>query len=365
MSCSDCISFSKELRELHDSLYPDGRNPNPLPFQGSFELTLRCNVRCRHCYILYPGATDGEMNTEQCKTIFDKLAAGGCVFLLLTGGEVLTRPDFKELYLHAKRLGLVLSVYTNGTLIDRDIVDFWKEYPPRRIEITIYGHTEETYEKVTNCQGSFKRFRRGCDLLLEAGVPLQFKMAVMKSNIHEYEQIREWAGERCSDFEAYKDIFPSLDGGTKVLEERISPEQYLALDLARPNFANTYAEDVMDRVGHSSGEEAFLCGAGVKTFHVDPTGTMHSCMLYRKNGYDLLNRPLDFGWREHIARQRELKITDKGCNSCSQRGTCGRCPAASVLETGDEGRSLPYFCEITQLRKQKIGLPKLLTLETI
>jgi len=365
MACSDCISNAKDLNALIEMVQPGGENPNLLPYSGSIELTLRCNVRCRHCYILYPGATDGEMDTQQAKAVLQKLADGGCIFLLMTGGEILARPDFKELYLHAKQLGMLLSVYTNATLVNEDIVAFWKENPPRRIEVTIYGHTEETYEKVTNTRGSFKRFRRGVELMLDAGLPVHLKMMVMKSNVHEFAQVRDWVHNLTGDFLFDKDITPMLDGSTEVLKERISPEQYVLLDQEAPDFSQEYRAKADAVALTTQGDELFTCGAGIRTFHVDPTGTLHSCMLWRETGYDLLHHDLS-GWAEHLqAAQRSRTTTAIGCNSCSSRDHCGRCSAAASLEMGDAGSSIPYHCEITQERKRVFGEPNRLTLEIV
>lgn len=358
MSCSDCISNTKDVQELRARLMPDGNNPNPLPLSGSLELTLGCNVRCKHCYILYPGATNNEMNTEQMKVVIEKIAKGGALSLLLTGGETLSRPDFKEIYLFAKQQGLMLSVYTNATLITPDIIDLWTKYPPRLIEVTIYGHTEETYENVTNTRGSYKRFRRGVDLIVEAGLPLNLKSMVLRSNVHEFEEMRDWAIEKSGAFQFDRDISPRLDGDQSVLAERVTPEQYVDLDeRITQDFKETYAEETTQFAATTQGEDLFVCGAGIQTFHVDPTGKLHSCMLWRKTPYDLLNNPVD-GWREHLQNaQRSRQTTAIGCNSCSNRTSCGRCPAASALESGDPTRSIEWFCEITQERKRRIGQP--------
>jgi MoaA/NifB/PqqE/SkfB family radical SAM enzyme len=73
-----------------------------VPLNGSFELTFRCNLRCIHCYIPdYSGA--GELSTGEVKRILSEAADEGCLWMLLTGGEVLSRRDFPEIYLHARR----------------------------------------------------------------------------------------------------------------------------------------------------------------------------------------------------------------------------------------------------------------------
>lgn len=362
MSCSDCIQHTQSASAFLLRLFPDGLSDEALPFQGSFEITLSCNVRCSHCYILYPGATDNEMNTEQVKTVLKKLVDGGVLYLLLTGGEILSRPDFEEIYIYAKRLGLILALYTNATLVNERVVELWKKYPPRRIEVTIYGHTEATYETVTGTKGSFKRYRRGVQLILEAGLPLQLKTMIMNSNKHEFEQMRDWSIAQTGQFKYDVDIGPRLDGDQGVLSERLSPKEYVAYQLKDPAHAPSYQEKLKKQVGVPDHDLMFTCGYGVKTFHVDPTGHLHPCMLWRENPFDLLNNEVNEQWKTHAASLRNIS-NQGGCNSCSHSLACGRCPAASLLEMKNPESPIPYYCDVTAERKRILGKPDGLSLE--
>jgi MoaA/NifB/PqqE/SkfB family radical SAM enzyme len=73
----------------------------------------------------------------------------GAMWCLITGGEPLLRDDFPDIYMGLKRLGLLVAVFTNATLISAEHVALFKKYPPRDIEITVYGVTKNTYEAVT------------------------------------------------------------------------------------------------------------------------------------------------------------------------------------------------------------------------
>ena len=368
MSCSDCLSFSRNGMKLVDKLRMDAQGrPAPLPISGSIELTLRCNVRCKHCYILFPGATSDEMDTAQCKSVLKKLADGGALLLLMTGGEVLVRPDFKELYLYAKEIGLIPTLFTNGTLVNEDIIEFWNQYPPRRIEITIYGHTEATYEAVTGVRGSFKRFRRGVELIREAGLPLLLKTMVLKTNQHEFRDIRDWVRGQGLNFRYDLHVNPKLDGDFSPLGERLSPREHVDIECIDNEGDITHFAAAVARGSEPGGarDDLFTCGSGVRTFHVDPQGRLHPCMLWRKNPYDLLNRELDDGWRAHVHTLREQKTSAVGCNSCSNRGVCGRCSAAALLEMGDPTRNIPHLCEVGQERRKRFGEPASLSLEVV
>ncbi len=354
MACPDCIQHQISSAELVSRL--SGR-PGAFPIAGSLELTLRCNMRCRHCYILYPGATTGEMSTDEVKAILDRLAGQGVLFLLLTGGEIFARCDFRELYLHAKRLGFLLTLFTNATMIKEDIADFLAEWPPRRIEVTVYGYTEETYEKVTGVRGSFARFRRGVELLRERNLPLALKTVAMKTNRHEFEQIREWVGAQGLPFRFDALINPRLDGGTGVLQERLDPEDVVRLDGTTEAHRALYQKLLDKAMDHPRGEKAFSCGAGIKTFHVDPRGHLHPCMMWRATPYDLRTGSFE-GWASHLAALRETRVpADSECRTCGHRVACGNCAATSALENGGApGRPVGYYCDINNARERMLNL---------
>lgn len=358
MSCPDCITHQIGSSEFTNAL-GSMEFQDDLPLAGSIELTLNCNLRCKHCYIRYEGASDGEMNTEQVKLVLDKLAEAGVLYLLMTGGDVLVRPDFKELYLHAKRHGFLITVYTNATLVTEELADFFVTYPPRRIEITIYGHTEHTYNDVVHKPFAFDRFRQGVDFLLERKLPVFFKTMVMKSNVHEFDEIRNWAeNELKRPFRFDTIINPRLNGDQDVLEERISPEQIVQLQYSDPEEIERFERLREMAKNAPSDSRLFKCGAGIRTFHVDPRGDMHPCMMWRTTPYSLLTGSIE-GWKKHVEtlRERESPV-DTGCRSCQNRLACGNCAAVSALESGTAGKNLDYYCSINKEREKLLNFSR-------
>ena len=145
---------------------------NRVPLSGSLELDLRCNLRCLHCY------RDGEwpsgiLTTDEVKRVLDEIAAAGTIWLLFTGGEIFLRPDFFQIYEHARRLGLRVTLFTNGTTMTTRIADALKEQPPEMVEVSLYGFSKEVYEKVTGIPGSRAKCYRGVELLLERDLPVK------------------------------------------------------------------------------------------------------------------------------------------------------------------------------------------------
>jgi len=118
------------------------------PLNGTIEVTRRCNLSCAHCYTNLPvgarKAKERELSTKEHSRLIDEMAESGCLWLLFTGGEIFVREDFLDIYSHAKERGLIVTLFTNGTLITPEIADYLAEWRPFSIEVTLYGRTRET-----------------------------------------------------------------------------------------------------------------------------------------------------------------------------------------------------------------------------
>ena len=122
-----------------------GLDRRRIPIEGTLETTYRCNLDCAHCYVNQPAGSREErareLSLDRLKALVDEIVAEGCLFVLFTGGEVLVRPDFPELYLYTRSKGLLATIFTNGTLVTEGIADLLAEHRPDRVEISLYGMT--------------------------------------------------------------------------------------------------------------------------------------------------------------------------------------------------------------------------------
>ncbi|HDZ00389.1 MAG TPA: radical SAM protein, partial [Nitrospirae bacterium] len=225
------VEYTDFSRKLH-SLSPEKR----IPMDATLELTYRCNNRCVHCFCNLPAsdksASMEELTTGEIKGILDELASIGCLWLLITGGEPLLRPDFKEIYLYAKKKGLLITFFTNGTLIDDEIIGLLSQYPPFVVEITIYGATMETYERVTRAPGSYERCISGIKAIVNSGIKLKLKTMALTINRHEIEAMDRMAGELGCEFRFDPVIQKRIDDSSFSEPEmyRLLPEDVVRLD---------------------------------------------------------------------------------------------------------------------------------------
>ena len=144
------------------------------PIDGGMELTPNCNMRCVHCY-MKETMEEKCLETEQIKLIIDKVVAKGVLFLFFTGGEILTRKDFTEIYIYAKKKGLIIDLLTNGVLINEELVKIFDKYPPARVSISVYGDNPESYNLVTSTRNNFDKLIKNIALLKKYNIHTELK----------------------------------------------------------------------------------------------------------------------------------------------------------------------------------------------
>ncbi|OVE75621.1 hypothetical protein BVX97_04345 [bacterium E08(2017)] len=326
-----------------------------IPLCGSIDLTDACNLDCVHCYVR-KSCAGSELSTEQVKSYIDQMAEAGCLFLLLTGGEPLLRDDFTDIYKHAKYVGLVLSIFTNGTLIDEQMADMMAELPPHIVEISIYGATNDAHDKVTGVEGSFERSMNGFRLLKERGVDVLLKTILMKLNKDELQGMLEIADINGSRFRVDGAIFPKLDGDKSPLDLRLSPEEVVEREFLLPGRAGHWCE-FEKKVGKlKSSESLYDCGAGVSCFHITANGVMKPCIMAQEPAYDLKKVEFNDAWAALAEISDRKPGPDYPCNDCERRLICDNCPGFFGLENGAEELYSTYVCDIAREREKRIAL---------
>jgi len=335
-----------------------------LPLDGCIETTYRCNLRCVHCYVNEPAGSreiqERELSLVRLKRLVDEVVEAGNLHLLLTGGEVLLRPDFPELYLYAVRSGLLVTVFTNGTLVTDAIADLFDEYRPQGLEISLYGMTRETYEKVTDIPGSYDKCLAGIARLVERKIPVVLKTMALTWNQHEVMAMEAFAHAQGLEFRFDSLLNPRVDcGANRNGELQMTPEQVLALDLEdeqrMADFKKFCQEFVPAPDVPIEREHVYTCGAGQTSFTVDPYGRLQMCQLSRRSFFDLKQGSFDEGWNVFfpMLRARTWQTTS-ACRKCNLAALCGSCPGAAEMEHGDIEAVVVSFCEIAHLRADAV-----------
>jgi radical SAM protein with 4Fe4S-binding SPASM domain len=359
--------------EIQDLVLWDKLKSEGAPFSFDIEITARCNNNCRHCYINLPAGDKvvkaRELSPVEIGKIADEAVKMGAVWCLITGGEPLLRPDFEEIFMLLKRKGLLVSVFTNATLINEKHIALFKKYPPHDIEVTVYGASREAYERITRLPGSFEMFIRGLDMLLSAGVKVRLKAMALRGNIEEMDLISDFCRERTKDYFRFDPVLHlrydrNQLRNDEIRSERLSPEEIIMLEKAdRERFAflkNSCDELIIPEFTHYGCDHLFHCGAGNGSFTISYDGKFRLCSSLWAPGttYDLRQGTLKDAWENLIPRVRDMR-SDKPeflatCRKCELVNLCLWCAAHAYLETGEMDGQTPYFCEVAHARAEMI-----------
>lgn len=165
------------------------------PVNGTFELTGRCNLSCKMCLVRVDKKRIEELGlrertAEEWIDMARQAAEAGTLGLLLTGGEVMLRPDFCEIYEAIAKMGFLLTLYTNATMVTNEIMDVLKRYPPHKIGVTMYGASNETYEKICGNPRGLDCFRKGINRLKSLPSLIETRVTLIKDNLSELDEMK-------------------------------------------------------------------------------------------------------------------------------------------------------------------------------
>lgn len=324
-----------------------------LPMTALWELTYACNHKCSFCYNC-PERGRKELTKEQIIGGLHKIADLGCVFLVLSGGEPLTRPDFFDIAWAGKRLGFALRVYTNGYLVDEVVARRFKELMPFEIEISFHGARAESFDRLTGVPGSFERVIQGIRNLRKYDLKVNMKVPITRWNQAELRDIKALAESLGCHPEFDPVITPRDDGDTSPLALQADREFLEAL--WSPEYADLTHEEAP--VPRNDTLIQANCGTGRSTIALDPYGNIYPCVQWRRSAGNVTEvEDLRALWTEspvlNEVRRIALEIPKTTLKTCESGEFCSFCPGVAEVQTGDPRNLYPQVKLNSEIRKQK------------
>ena len=334
-----------------------------VPLYGVLELLPLCNLNCNMCYVCMSREEMEEVGRlrtmeEWTKTAEDMMKAG-TLFVLLTGGEPLLYPHFRELYQKLRELGMIITINTNGTLIDEAWADFFAENKPRRINITLYGASNETYERLCHYPGGFDKAVNGIRLLRERNIDVKVNGSLAKANVDDRMKIIELGESLDAPVRIDTYMYPSVRERNHAYnnQARLDPEmaakarvEVLQREMGEEVFAQ-YRKIQLDEAENTPEGESvpgqMACRAGKSSFVVNWQGEMRSCVVLDKPSIPLRDVEFEEAWEFTKKETESLRISAR-CSSCKLRKVCNTCVAAAIAETGKADGVPEYLCRYTE-----------------
>ncbi|MGN1168259.1 MAG: radical SAM protein [Lachnospiraceae bacterium] len=335
-----------------------------IPIGATIELLPVCNMDCKMCYVRMSAEEqkkEGRLRTvDEWLSIIRQAQEKGLLFVLLTGGEPLLYPGFRELYRELKALGMVICINTNGTLIDESMADFLAQDPPRRVNISIYGSSDERYGSLCNNPKGFSQMMAGVKLLKERNIAVKWNYSVTKYNVDDMEEIYQLAAVHEIPVETAYYMFPPARKQENVRAEdhtwlspretaivRIKAEIHdLGINEFREKCKVMHALKKGDiRIEKPDLKRSFTCRAGTSTFWFNWKGELLSCGMIGEHEINVFEEGFEEGWVKLQKWTGSYSHPEK-CTQCPYETICVRCAAASYAEEQDFEQSPSYVCEL-------------------
>ena len=335
---------------------------NGVPANGSIELLPLCNMNCDMCYVRLTREEmerKGRLRTgQEWLALGEEMKNAGVLFLLLTGGEPLIYPDFKEVYLGLKKMGMILTINTNGTLLDEGWADFFAQHKPRRINITLYGADEGAYERLCHYPGGFEKTLNAVRLLRERGVDVRLGCSVTPENVNELEKIRDIGRELDVPMIMDTYMLPAERERDKPfdMQARLNPEDAakarlfsIRSEIGEESFKQ-YVCESLNRVEQFVPNDALVkmnCLAGKCSFTVNWQGELRPCVIMTEPTVDVFAVGFEGAWQQMRAQCDCLTINER-CAQCKCFPLCKICTASAKIETGAWDGVPDYLCRYSQ-----------------
>lgn len=354
-----------------------------IPLSGTFELSPVCNFDCRMCYVRKSPEevkchNRKMLNLEQWKKIADQAENAGMLYLLLTGGEPFLWPDFWELYMYLSKKGFLISINSNGSLIDEGVIEQLKERPPIRINITLYGASNATYEKLCKASNGFDKVDRAINLLKETGISVKLNCSLTPYNIGDLEAMIQYAEEKQLILDTNPYMFPPLRKNPEKIgvNDRFTPKEtaYWQIKRYQLQYGNElyqkYLQGICDGMVKPQGMDESCydpidgkvrCRAGKAAFWITWDGYMLPCGMMPEPKVDMYKVSFEDAWKQLTQKTENIRLSGI-CEKCSNRGICHSCAAMAYAETGEFQKVPIYLCEMMDAMK-KIAEMELSNLE--
>ena len=337
-----------------------------IPLGGTFELTPVCNMDCRMCYV--------KMSRQQQEAIRPLMTAGewlrlaeeaknqGMLYLLLTGGEPFSRSDFREIMTGLHDMGLVLTINSNGTLITEKTMEWLVQVPQVRINITLYGASDATYERLCGNSRGFTQVTKAIRMLRDAGIAVKINCSLTPYNADDLEKIIDFSRREELVVQATAYMFPPVrrDAAKVGQNDRFTPKEaaYYAAKIEKLlggseqflkraetlDFGSIPSDDDMCPDAEGDG---ILCRAGKSNFWVTWDGKMLPCGMLPDEGVDLSITGFADAWKQITENVSAIRLPAK-CRSCSLKERCRVCAAMAVTESGRYDQVPEYRCRMAQ-----------------
>lgn len=314
-----------------------------VPLVTTLELTPFCNFSCVMCYVrMTPeqAVKQGSLLTvDQWLDIAHQAREMGTLYLTITGGEPLMYPDFWKLYEKLNQMGFLITILSNGTLIDEAVMEKFQQFGlPHAVKLTLYGASNETYLRTCCCPDGFSRISRAIELLHKAGVPVSMTATIVRENSADLHQMHRFARQHGIVLQHTTTVVQSSRGvQNSALTSRYSFDEFvdeLTLEVLEKNKLPPL------------GSPFAWCASYRSSLFITWNGKLQLCSFLSDPSVSWSGN-LHENWSKLIMLGHALKSPAE-CSDCQWSMFCQRCPGLLCSESGHPEKISPNLCQTAE-----------------
>ncbi|MBQ6160598.1 MAG: radical SAM protein [Oscillospiraceae bacterium] len=337
---------------------------NQIPVSPYFELTPRCTLDCKMCYVHLTREQMGdrrELTAEQWNQIADEAVKAGMIYVVLTGGECMLHPGFWDIYHHLLDLGVVVTINTNAYALTDEDIERFKKRPPSGFRVTLYGASEEGYERCTG-RRAFQRVMDNIKKLRAAGFWTVVALTLSRYNADEFLEMVKLASYPGIPVNYVMELSPpNEDTGRQIDDFSLSRQEIIDKTLElyqsqnRSVFRNEPITELPALLPDDPNCKGMRCGSGTTSFVIHWDGRMSPCFDFR-NDVRVQDVGFQAAWEitKKLARECPQPVE---CESCRLLPICNDC-ALTRRDPKNPGHCDPERCRIT-IERYNAGLTTL------
>lgn len=305
------------------------------PFRVFYDITYKCNLRCKHCFTNSGTEHKNELSLREKINLVEQLSNLGVERISIAGGEPFASKDIYSFIEKCNEKEIDVSISTNGAYFDKNTIDKINYLKIKNITVSFDGGTEESMDSIRG-KGTYKKVIEGLKMLQKYyNKNYSIKTTLMKNNIKEIESLINIAIQCGCDMIKFNCV--REDGRAVINKENIilSQKEYIETIKTIEKLRSKYQKQIKIRAPLNIfgcdddyefiSELGFGCFAGKESICIDPLGNVKPCSHYPKEficGNIKEDRLKDIWNSSSILKEfRELKGNDM-CNNCEEYEYC-------------------------------------------
>ncbi len=349
MSLYEIVKNATDSKRAFDQMLTYTSRNNRYLLRVLLELSPICNFTCPFCYVR---KSPKEMLEEgkhvlrfsYWKGIIDQLFEKGVMYIGFTGGECMLHPDFIDIYKYAAQKGFFIYLISNGSCLADSILDTFIKYPPTGISITVYGGTEQTYQKICGSGKYYNIVKSNLQRLSDANIPFSVQMTVSRDNVNDVTKVYELCKRLNVRFGCANTIIPCERCTEEIQENNIvSDDEYRDMMRLLHNIDNKGEVPALLSIPPKTTANGVACSAGRSSAFINHDGMMLMCVSYQEMRISTLDHSINECWNEIVKAADQIPHIEE-CNGCIHGSRCIQCFGAHYYDTGNFTTPSPRLC---------------------